>query len=76
MNIFNVPQEFWEEHTLLCVTLSVSLTLNLFFLGLLLANWATDRLERKAKERKEMIEQIVKRVKYEIEIEQNDQKKK
>lgn len=70
MNIFNVPQGFWEEHTLLCVTLVVSLTLNLFFLGLLLANWATDRLERKAKERKDLIEQIVKRVKYEIEIEQ------
>ncbi len=69
MNIFNVPQGFWEEHPLLDVTLTVSLTFNLFLLGLLFVKWAADRLERKAKERMEMIEQIVKRVKREIEQE-------
>lgn len=69
MNIFNVPQGFWEEHTFLCVTLVVSLASNLVLLGLMFVRCAEDRLERKAKERMEMIEQIVKRVKREIEQE-------
>ena len=67
MNIFNVPQGFWEEHTFLYVTLISSLAFNLVLLGLLFVRLAADSLERKAKERMEMIEQIVKRVKREIE---------
>ena len=69
MNIFNVPQGFWEEHTFLYVTLISSLAFNLVLLGLLFVRLAADSLERKAKERMEMIEQIVKRVKREIEQE-------
>lgn len=69
MNIFNVPQGFWEEHTFLYATLISSLAFNLFLFGLFLVRWAADSCERKAKERMEMIEQIVKRVKREIEQE-------
>lgn len=74
MNIFNVPQGFWEEHTFLYVTIVVSLAFNIVLLGLLFVRGAADRLERKAKERMEMIEQIVKRVKREMKQEEREKK--
>lgn len=74
MNIFNVPQGFWEEHTFLYVTIVVSLAFNIVLLGLLFVRVAADRLERKAKERMEMIEQIVKRVKREMKQEDREKK--
>ena len=74
MNIFNVPHGFWEEHASLYVTLVVSLAANLVFLGLFVVRCAADSLKRKATERKEMIEQIVWRVKREIK--QEERKKK
>lgn len=74
MNIFNVPQGFWGEHTFLYVTLISSLAFNLVLLGLLFVRCAADRLERKAKERMEMIEQIVKRVKREMKQEEREKK--
>jgi len=74
MNIFNVPAGFWVDHTLLFATLIVSLTLNLFLLGLTLVNWAAGRLERKARERMEMIDRIVKRVKLEMKQEEREKK--
>ena len=74
MNIFNVPQGFWEEHTFLYATLISSLAFNIVLLGLLFVRLAADRLERKAKERMEMIEQIVKRVKREMKQEEREKK--
>ena len=74
MNVFNLPEGFWEEHTFMYVTVLVSLAANLVFLGLFVVRCAADSLERKAKERMEMIEQIVSRVKREMK--QEERKKK
>ena len=74
MSIFNVPQGFWDEHTFLYVTFAMSLVFNVFLVTCAIVNWAVARSEEKAKERKEMIEQIVRRVKREIEQEKREKK--
>lgn len=74
MNIFNVPQEFWEQHTLLYITLIVSLTFNVVSLVGLLIALANTHYERKAKERMEIIEQVVRRVKREMKQNANENK--